>query len=198
MLRSVHCGHPFKRGWRQIWCSLWFNFLKTTTHARLSVGNINNTVIRDMQIHTDVEEGNWEAKEVPSLYSSLEVGFFIDPVSDSWSDGASSFFFPLLTHGRAKTITACVARCSRPFRVISPRLFQLSARLYQGGGRYTLYTKYRIDIKSSCRSDCCGNVHVTSKATVHSTGVISSPTATPHNGQGKEESAKLLAWNNAV
>lgn len=144
MLRSVHCGHPFKRGWRQIWCSLWFNFLKTTTHARLSVGNINNTVIRDMQIHTDVEEGNWEAKEVPSLYCSLEVGFFIDPVSDSWSDGASSFFFPLLTHGRANTITACVARCSRPFRVISPRLFQLSARLYQGGGRYTLYTKYRI------------------------------------------------------
>lgn len=122
----------------------WFNFLKTTTHSRLSLGNINNTVIRDMQIHTDVEEGNWEAKEVPSLYCSLEVGFFIDPVSDSWSDGASSFFFPLLTHGRAKTITACVARCSRPFRVISPRLFQLSARLYQGGGRYTLYTKYRI------------------------------------------------------
>ena len=47
------------------------------------MGNINNTVIRDMQIHTDVEEGNWEAKEVPSLYCSLEVGFFIDPVSDS-------------------------------------------------------------------------------------------------------------------
>ena len=49
----------------------------------LIVGNINNTVIRDMQIHTDVEEGNWEAKEVPSLYCSLEVGFFIDPASDS-------------------------------------------------------------------------------------------------------------------
>ena len=157
-----------------------------------------------MQIHTDVEEGNWEAKEVPSLYCSLEVGFFIDPVSDSWSDGASSFFFPLLTHGRAKTITACVARCSRPFRVILRDYSSYQLACTKAGDDIHCIPsiescrRYRIDIKSSCRSDCCGNVHVTSKATVHSTGVISSPTATPHNGQGKEESAKLLAWNNAV
>ena len=183
----------------------WFNFLKTTTHSRLSLGNINNTVIRDIQIHTDVEEGSWEAKEVPSLYCSLDVGFFIDPVSDSWSDGASSFFLPLLTHAASQDDNgvrdSLFTSLSRNFSAIIPAISSPVPR--RGTIIHCIPSiescrRYRIDIKSSCRFDCCGNVHVTSKATVHSTGVISSPTATPHNGQGKEESAKLLAWNNAV
>ena len=36
--------------------------------------------------------------------------------------------------------------------------------------------------------------HVTSKATVHSTGIISSPIGEPQSGHGNDESAKLLAW----
>ena len=201
MLRSVHCGHSFQRGWRQIWCSLWFNFLKTTTRARLSLGNINNRVIRDMQIHTDAEEGSWGAKEVPSPYCSLEVGFFIDPVSDSWSEGASSFFLPLLTHAASQDDNgvrgSLFTSLSGNFSAIIPAISSPVPM------RETIYTVYQVSnrvvgIESILSLIGWGNVHVTSKATVHSTGVISSPTATPHNGQGKEESAKLLAWNNAV
>ena len=103
-----------------------------------------------MQIHTDVEEGSWEAKEVPSLYCSLEVGFFIDPVSDSWSDGASSFFLRLLTHAASQDDNgvrgSLFTSLSRNFSAIIP-----SARLYQGGRRYTLYTKYRIVLSGSNR-----------------------------------------------
>lgn len=106
------------------------------------MGNINNTVIREMQIHTDVEEGNWEAKEVPSLYCSLEVGFFIDPVSDSWSDGASSFFLPLLTHAASQDDNgvrdSLFTSLSRNFSSIIPAISSPVPR------RETIYTVYQL------------------------------------------------------